>query len=252
MTVQETIDKAVAWAVRIANDPAYGYDQANRWGPNYDCSSFVISAYQYAGVPVRAAGASYTGNMLSSFLKCGFRNVITSVNLSTGSGLRKGDVLLHANHTELYIGDGKDVKASINERGGTTGGQSGDQTGREIYVGPYYNYPWSYVLRYFGDGSEEKPEDPVDKDADKPDTFQLTFYVLRRGDGMGGREWLKPYVKSMQILLNGNKCSVGPYGTDGEFGPGTEAAVTAFQRRNGLDPDGVYGPQTAAKLQGLS
>ena len=37
-------EKAVTWAIRIANDPAHGYDQDNRWGPDYDCSSLVISA----------------------------------------------------------------------------------------------------------------------------------------------------------------------------------------------------------------
>ena len=38
-------EKAVTWAIRIANDPAHGYDQDNRWGPDYDCSSLVISAW---------------------------------------------------------------------------------------------------------------------------------------------------------------------------------------------------------------
>ena len=38
------IDKAVTWAVGIANDNSHGYDQADRWGPDYDCSSLVIQA----------------------------------------------------------------------------------------------------------------------------------------------------------------------------------------------------------------
>lgn len=46
-------EKAVTWAIEIANDPAHGYDQDNRWGPDYDCSSLVISAWQQAGVPVK-------------------------------------------------------------------------------------------------------------------------------------------------------------------------------------------------------
>ena len=39
-----------------------------------------------------------------------------------------------------------------------------------------------------------------------------------------------------------------PGAIDGEFGPGTQAAVIAFQRSERLLPDGVVGPRTAAAL----
>jgi peptidoglycan L-alanyl-D-glutamate endopeptidase CwlK len=39
-----------------------------------------------------------------------------------------------------------------------------------------------------------------------------------------------------------------PGAPDGDFGPGTEAAVMAFQRSEGLAPDGVVGPRTLDKL----
>jgi len=35
---------------------------------------------------------------------------------------------------------------------------------------------------------------------------------------------------------------------DGDFGPITKAAVIAFQKANGLDPDGICGPLTWAKI----
>jgi peptidoglycan hydrolase-like protein with peptidoglycan-binding domain len=35
---------------------------------------------------------------------------------------------------------------------------------------------------------------------------------------------------------------------DGRFGPGTEAAVRAYQRQNQLVPDGIVGPQTWARI----
>lgn len=39
-------------------------------------------------------------------------------------------------------------------------------------------------------------------------------------------------------------------GADGDFGPGTEAALKKWQAANGLTPDGVAGPKTLAKLVG--
>ena len=40
------INNAVTRALEIAADDSHGYDQANRWGPDYDCSSLVISAFR--------------------------------------------------------------------------------------------------------------------------------------------------------------------------------------------------------------
>lgn len=241
MTRQETINKAVAWAVGIADDPAHGYDQSSRWGADYDCSSFVISAWQQAGVPVKASGASYTGNMYWAFINCGFRDVTNSINLSTGANLQKGDVVLNTkHHTEMYIGNGKMVKASINELGGVTGGKTGDQTGREIYIGNYYkpSYGWDYVLRYYGGETEEAP---------KADPVTLPCYVklpmLQRGDR-------GEYVKAMQLLLIGRGCGCGDCGADGDFGAATQAALQKFQADHNLYADGVAGNLTYAKLWG--
>jgi len=39
-----------------------------------------------------------------------------------------------------------------------------------------------------------------------------------------------------------------PLEVDGDFGPRTELAVKEFQRRVGLDPDGIVGPLTRAEL----
>ena len=40
-----------------------------------------------------------------------------------------------------------------------------------------------------------------------------------------------------------------PNGVDGIYGPGTEAAIIAFQKAKGLTPDGICGPNTMAALQ---
>jgi putative chitinase len=49
-------------------------------------------------------------------------------------------------------------------------------------------------------------------------------------------------VKKMQDALG--------IGADGDFGPGTEAALKKWQAANGLTADGVAGPKTLAKLLG--
>ena len=137
------VEKAVTWAIGIANDNSHGYSQSNRWGnPDYDCSSFVISAFEQAGIPLKTNGATYTGDMKQVCLNTGFEEVSWGGSVGV---LKRGDILLNeAKHTAIYIGDGKLVHAS-----GTKGHpESGDQNGDEVCVRDFYNYPWDCVLRY--------------------------------------------------------------------------------------------------------
>lgn len=54
-----------------------------------------------------------------------------------------------------------------------------------------------------------------------------------------------PLVKKLQEALN----ALGEHlNADGIFGPGTHAAVMAFQARNGLTPDGIVGSKTLKAL----
>ena len=229
---------AVAWAVAIANNPAHGYDQQNRWGPDYDCSSLVISAWENVGVSVREAGASYTGNMKGAFLACGFRDVTALVDLGNGIGLQPGDVLLnYASHTAMMCGPGRMVAARINEQGHTVGGQTGDQTGREICQQSYYNYPWNCVLRY-----QERGGAAADTDVGSKDSALIHgLPTLSRGS----KGWA---VVSAQGLLIAHGYSCGPDGPDGDFGDNSWNAVTRFQVDKGLDADGVLGDRTWTRL----
>lgn len=155
------IDKAVAWAVSIANDNTHGYDQGDRWGPDYDCSSLVIQAYHIAGVPVKEHGASYTGDMCAAFIKAGFADVTKQVNTKTGNGLKKGDVLWRSGHTEMMCSATQRVGAHSSETGGKYGSE-GDQTGREIDI-RNYGGTWTRVLRLPG-GSTEEGLPPISKE----------------------------------------------------------------------------------------
>lgn len=56
-----------------------------------------------------------------------------------------------------------------------------------------------------------------------------------------------PEVKALQTRLN--QAQLGPpMNPDGKFGRKTHAALVAYQRKNGLKPDGVVGPGTARAL----
>ena len=64
--------------------------------------------------------------------------------------------------------------------------------------------------------------------------------TLRRGS-------TGPEVTRLQQRLT--ELGFDPNGIDGIFGPGTEAAVKAFQQSKGLTVDGIVGPNTRAALE---
>lgn len=136
-----SIPQAVQWAIQIANDETHGYDQANRYGPDYDCSSFVCTALAIGGFNISPTNT--TSTMLQTLRSLGFVNC--------EAPFRAGDIhLAVGHHTAMQINTSQLVQASENEYGTATGGQTGDQTGQEIWVTRYYDFPWDYHLRYNG------------------------------------------------------------------------------------------------------
>ena len=56
-----------------------------------------------------------------------------------------------------------------------------------------------------------------------------------------------PDVTALQTRLK--ELGFDPNGVDGNFGPGTKAALIAFQKSKGLTADGIAGPQTMSAVQ---
>lgn len=229
------IEKAVQWAIQTAQDNLHGYSQADRWGPDYDCSSFVITAYEQAGVRVKEAGASYTGNMRGAFISCGFVDVTNQVGLSSGYGVQAGDVLLnYAAHTCISIGNGKVANCRTSEGNY----QTGDQSGNEIRIQSYWDgspNKWNCVLRYKGNQQAATPS----SGSSTPSNTQKTDTV--------DHAWKPPVLRSsnaysadcvvLQALLNVHHWACGS--CDGFFGPKTQAAVNNAKKYYGLKQDGV-------------
>lgn len=221
MTIPE---KALKWAIDTANDQSHGYSQSNRWGnPDYDCSSFVLSAYKNAGADI--GNATYTGNM-TDLLKHGFKDVSKSVNLNTGSGLQKGDIIYYhksgnIGHAVMYAGNGQIVHA----RGQSYGSSKPGDQGSEIAVTKFYPGSYDRVYRYVGDGTATATPAPIAKRYNVNTTLPLIKF------GSIGRA-----VKVWQTIVGVE--------ADGEFGKYTLAATLAFQRSQKLEDDGEVGTLT--------
>lgn len=89
-----------------------------------------------------------------------------------------------------------------------------------------------------GTGTTVKPNTNTSKEV-----CNVELNILRKGDK--GEQ-----VKALQLLLIGNDCSCGERGADGDFGSKTVSAVKKYQKKKGLEPDGVVGPATWGALLG--
>lgn len=136
----------------MAADPRFGYSQkppSGRWGPDFDCSSFIYFIAWLAGysVGIGSGKVRFTGQMTKDFKDAGFE-LLPFANVGLGD-LQIGDILLNlALHAEIYVGDGQVVGAQAAEDGGYVG-EAGDQTGTEIVKQPAYIHEkgWDFVLR---------------------------------------------------------------------------------------------------------
>ena len=109
------------------------------------------------------------------------------------------------------------VKAFQKKKGLTQDGIAGPKTQEKLYAAK----------------EESTTESPAEAD-------ELTASITLRPGATGKA------VKELQQKLK--KLDFYTGSIDGKYGSGTSAAVTAFQKKNGLSADGVAGPKTIAKI----
>lgn len=113
-------------------------------GLDRDCSSAILTCLSACGL---LPGTTYmwTGNEREILKECGY----VRVNLNN---LKRGDILWKTGHTEMYLGNGLQGGARIDEQGGTHGYTQGDQTGNEIGRSAFDQsyWKWESAWRYFG------------------------------------------------------------------------------------------------------
>lgn len=85
----------------------------------------------------------------------------------------------------------------------------------------------------------------VQKEAKLPD-IKFSINLQELYEGMKGEQ-----VKALQQLLMANGIELPKYGADGDFGAETKTGVIEYQRKVGLDADGIAGPATFKCLLGV-
>ena len=208
-----SVEAAVQWAINTAYDQSHGYSQVNRWGnPDYDCSSFVISAFKNGGgfaVPEYEWGN--TATMRGTFESLGFTWYPESeVKTATEQykNLQRGDILLRSGHTEIYIGEGKQVGAHNNQPSSYHPDRSpepGDQ-GDEVSVCDWYNGNWEGVLRLGGEVG----------DIVKTENFGPGIYYINTTTGMNIRKG--PGTNYEVLCITEPTGEILVYETEGHWG----------------------------------
>lgn len=244
-------------------------------GRDRDCSSAVLTCLVAVGL-VPAGTYMWTGNERSILKECGY----VQVNLNH---LQRGDILWKTGHTEMYLGDGMQGGARIDEAGGKHGYTKGDQTGNEIGRSAFDQsyWKWESAWRYFGsetlagipiaEATAQVMDHLIDHDAhgysqdnrDGSGTERVTITwdggtVPSKLDvdgwlgALSVRAWQRQLDTTQDGVVSGQSYGLRtsyPNLTAVEYGTGGSRLVRAVQRRAGAPVDGYLGPVTVRALQ---
>ena len=216
-----------------------GYDQGQRFSfdpdrdgkniiPNRegDCSAVNASAAKAGGANVDMSDPISTANLAERFKDAG-AEIIAFESLDQ---MEDGDYIIGAGHT-CYQLDGKFFSMESDENGEASGGEAGNQTGKEwVLRNPYVrSRGWQVIARFHDSGEDiSAPSDSL----------------MRLGSGgdnvLAWTSWLRAMFSYARNVTPGRY-----------FGNDTAQATIEFQRRAGLTPDGIVGKNTLAKAREL-
>jgi len=192
-----------------------------------DCSGLFAWAFAQLG------SYMYHGSNTMWEKYCTAKGELKNGKRTDGKPLKPGTAVFTYNknkqnrgHVGLYIGDGWVIEAS-----GTINGVIKSKITISKWV------EWGELKRV--DYGKAVPDVITDPDEN------MTLGTIRKGDK-------GPVVKYAQRLLLEKGYSLPRFGADGDYGAETVAAVKAFQKKNGLQQDGIIGPRTWEKLKGNS
>ena len=202
-----------------ARQNATSDENAKKYGKKWighrveDCSGAFTRAFKELG------GYMYHGSNTMYLSYCTAKGALEKGKRTDGCELKPGTAVFvwkkadkKWGHVGLYIGNGEVIEASW-----TKVGVIKSKVTDSKWVG------WG-ELKGVDYGAEPVPD---------PD-YRPT---LRKGDKGAA-------VKRMQEELLQRGYDLGKWGADGSFGNQTQKAVIAFQRDNGLTPDGICGQRT--------
>lgn len=205
-----------------------GYDQDNRWdirdGGETDCSAlYLYCLWEVGYLPERPTWGN-TDSLRSQLEPLGFKFLVADNSKTAPSGVG----LLRNRHIAVSMGNGNVAQASIDERGKTSGGQTGDQTGLETKVSkdPKNWLWWIYP-----------PDASTSSSMNTSTGGEKVYYFGHVQRGTTGTS-----VKMLQSALN-IRVNSG-LAIDGSCGPATTQAITNWQSSHGLTVDGSCGPAT--------
>ena len=181
-------------------------------------------------------GADYKSNGVPDIGTDSIINKCSGVSTDF-SKIQVGELLWKTGHVGIYIGDGLAVECTpswadkvqitaVSNIGAKTGYNARKWTKHGKL--PYVSY------------EEETPVTPT------PAPQGSTVALRTLSKGSKGED-----VRALQILLSGRGCNGNMNTPDGIFGPNTLGAVKLYQKKVGLDDDGIVGILTWRSLLGV-